>query len=119
MDRRGARSAINRRHDPIGVTLPRDFPRRQSVVEHLHLCGIKLDGLAGRLPERARRILGELDLDVGSMTTMTLQGTLQQVVVNVNGVPLDRNKLRDTGLRRDDRERLKLLGQQLRDKFIR
>src|SRR2546422_637421 len=42
-------SAINRRHDPIGVTLPRDFSRRQSVVEHLHLCGIKLDGRGGHI----------------------------------------------------------------------
>jgi hypothetical protein len=43
------RSAINRRHDPVGVTLPRDFSRRQSVVEHLYLCGIKLDGLGGHV----------------------------------------------------------------------
>ena len=43
------RSAINRRHDPIGVTLPRDFSGRQSTVEHLHLYGIKLDGLGGHI----------------------------------------------------------------------
>jgi hypothetical protein len=42
-------SAINRRHDPIGITPPRDLSRRQSVVEHLHLCGIKLDGLGGHI----------------------------------------------------------------------
>jgi hypothetical protein len=43
------RSAINRRHDPIGVPLPRYFFRRQSFVEHLHLRGIKLDGLGGHI----------------------------------------------------------------------
>jgi hypothetical protein len=42
--RGSGRSAIDRRHDPIGVALPRDFSRRQSVVEQLHLRGIKLYG---------------------------------------------------------------------------
>src|SRR5216683_4798557 len=43
------RSSINSRHDPIRVTPPRDFSGCQSVVEHLHLCEIKLDALRGHI----------------------------------------------------------------------
>ena len=51
---------------------------------------MKISGLNERLPDRARRILGELKLDVGSLTALTLRGTLDKMVVQVNGVPIDR-----------------------------
>ncbi len=80
---------------------------------------MKVEGLNDRLPERVRHILGDLKVDVGSLTSLTLRGTVNKLVVQVNGVPLDGKLLRDTGLRRDDRERLRLLGRQLRDKILR
>ena len=80
---------------------------------------MKIEGLNDRLPDQARRILGDLKVDVGSLTSLTLRGTLNQMVVQVNGVPIDGNLFRESRLSRDDREQLKLLGRQLRDKLLR
>jgi autotransporter translocation and assembly factor TamB len=80
---------------------------------------MKINGLNERLPDRARRILGDLKLDVGSLTTLTLCGTLSKMVVQVNGVPIDENVIRETRLRPDDRERLRDLGQKYLDKLLR
>jgi uncharacterized protein involved in outer membrane biogenesis len=80
---------------------------------------MKVEGLNDRLPDRVRHILGDLQVDVGSLTSLTLRGTVNKLVVQVNGVPIDGKLLRDTGLRRDDRERLRLLGRELRDKLLR
>ncbi len=78
-----------------------------------------VQGLAERLPEQARRILGDLKIDVGSLTSLSLRGTLDQMAVQVNGVPLDRDLLREARLRPDDREKIRQLSRQLRDRFIR
>ena len=80
---------------------------------------MKVEGLNERLPDRVRHILDDLQVDVGSLTALSLRGTVNKLVVQVNGVPIDGKLFRDTGLRRDDRERLRLLGRQLRDKFLR
>jgi AsmA protein len=80
---------------------------------------MKFAGLAERLPDRARRVLGDLNLDVGALTSLTLRGTLNEMVVQLNGVPIDGNLLRESGLRREDREKLRLLGRQLRDRILR
>jgi AsmA protein len=80
---------------------------------------MKVEGLADRLPDRARRVLGDLNLKIGSLTSLTVRGTLNQVAVQVNGVPLDGSLFHESALRRDDRERLRLLGRQLRDKILR
>jgi hypothetical protein len=86
---------------------------------------MKVDGLNGRLPDRARRLLSELKVDVGSMTSLTLRGTLDQMVLQVNGVPIDTQPAREprprprSGPGLDDRERLRLLGRQLRDRVLR
>jgi AsmA protein len=80
---------------------------------------MKLEGLSGRLPDRARRVLGDLNVDLGSLTSLTLRGTLNQMVLQVNGVPLDGSLFHESGLHRDDRERLRTLGRQLRDRILR
>jgi hypothetical protein len=80
---------------------------------------VKLAGLNERLPSRARRVLGDLNLDVGSLTSLTLHGTLNNVMVQVNGLSVDTSQIQEPGLRRDDRERLRMLGRQLRDKILR
>ena len=80
---------------------------------------MKIQGLNDRLPDRARRLLGDLKVDVGSLTTLTLRGTLNQMVVQLNGVPIDGSVFHDVKLNRDEREKLKLLGRQLRDKLLR
>src|SRR5262249_56068465 len=80
---------------------------------------MRVEGLTDRLPDRARRILGDLNLDVGSLTSLTVSGTLNQIAVQVNGVPIDGSLFHESGLRRDDRERLRQLGRQLRDRILR
>ena len=57
---------------------------------------INLKSLTDRLPDKARRVLGELNVDLGSLTTLTLRGTVNQMVVQVNGVSLDRGLLRES-----------------------
>jgi AsmA protein len=80
---------------------------------------IKLDALTQRIPDKARRLLGELNLDVNGLTILTLSGTVDQMVVRLNGTPLDRNLIRETGLRREDREKLRVMGRQFLDKIVR
>ena len=80
---------------------------------------VKFAGLTDRMPDQARRILGELKLDAGSLTSLTLRGTLSQMAIEVDGVPIDANTLRESRLRPDDRERLRGLGRRLRDQLLR
>jgi len=80
---------------------------------------INLEALTERIPDKARRLLGELNLDIEGLTTLTLSGTVDQMVVRFNGTPLDRNLIRETGLRREDREKLKVMGRQFLDKIVR
>jgi AsmA-like C-terminal region len=80
---------------------------------------MKIQGLNDRLPNQARRILGDLKVDVGSLTTLTLRGTLNKMVVQLNGVSIDRNVFRDVKLNREERDQLKILGNKLRDKYLR
>ncbi len=80
---------------------------------------MKIEGLNERLPDKARRLLGDLKLDVGSLTALTLRGTVNRMVVQVNGVPIDRNILRESRLKPDDRERLRQMGRKALDKFLR
>jgi len=80
---------------------------------------IKAVRLEAGLSDRARRFLNDIDVDINQLTTLTLRGTVDQMVVGVNGINLDRNALRENGLRPEDREKLKLLGRQLRDKLLR
>jgi hypothetical protein len=80
---------------------------------------MNVKGLNHRLPDRVRNILGDLQVDVGSLTALTLCGTVNKLVVQVNGVPIDGNLLRKAGLRPDDRERIRKSLGQLRDKLLR
>jgi AsmA protein len=80
---------------------------------------MKIEGLSGHLPDRVLRLLGELKVEPGSTTALKLRGTLDRMVLQVNGVPVDTAPLREPRLRPDDRERLRLLGRQLRDRVLR
>jgi uncharacterized protein involved in outer membrane biogenesis len=80
---------------------------------------IKAVRLEAGLSERARRFLSDIDLDINKLTTVTLRGSVDRMVVQISGINLDRNTLRENGLRPEDREKIKLLGRQLRDKLLR
>jgi AsmA protein len=93
---------------PMTLTGSTDFDGRMDYR-------INLSALADRIPDRARRLLGELNVELGSLTTLTLRGTVNQMVVQVNGVSLDRRLVRDVGLKREEREKLRTLGRQILD----
>lgn len=80
---------------------------------------IKAVRLEAGLSNRARRFLSDIDVDINQLTTLSLRGSVDRMIVQVNGISLDRNVLRENGLRPEDREKLKLLGRQLRDKLLR
>jgi AsmA protein len=80
---------------------------------------MKIEGLGDRLPARAQRLLSELNLDVGALTSLSLSGNLNQIAVRVTGLPVDDSVNHAAGSERNDRERLRLLGRQLRDKILR
>ena len=82
---------------------------------------INLSGLSDRLPEKARRFLGNLDPELQALKVLTLQGTINQMAVHLNGVSLDRDLLREAGLKvnKQDREKLRVLGKKLLDELVR
>jgi uncharacterized protein involved in outer membrane biogenesis len=80
---------------------------------------VNLSQLSDRLPDQARRILGELNVDLSSLRVLTLKGSVNKIVVGINGIPLDRDLLREAGLKREDREKLRVLGRKLLDRLNR
>ena len=80
---------------------------------------IKVEGLADQLPQRARRILGNVDIKLGSVATLALKGDVNRIAVQLNGVPLDGDLFKDIKIRKEDRDKLRNLGRQLRDEFFR
>jgi hypothetical protein len=82
---------------------------------------VNLTGLSDRLPAKARRVLGDLKVDLSGLTDLTLQGTVNKMTLRVHGLSLDRDLLREQGisLKKEDREKLRVLGRQLLDKISR
>ncbi len=82
---------------------------------------INLDALNGRLPDKARRFLSELNVELQTLKVLTIQGTIKQMVVQLNGVSLDRDLLREAGVhvKKQDREKLRVLGRKLLDELVR
>ncbi len=105
-------SAINIGNVPLTMEGWTDFDGRIDYQ-------VKAVRLEARLSDRARRFLNDIDLDINQLTTVTLRGSVDRMSVQISGINLDRNVLRESGLRQDDREKLKLLGRQLRDKLLR
>jgi len=80
---------------------------------------INLSGLDARLPDKARRLLGDLNVNLQSLQMLTLQGNVNKMVVRLNGISLDRDLLRDSGIKREDREKLRTLGRKFLDELVR
>jgi AsmA-like C-terminal region len=82
---------------------------------------INLSGLKDRVPDKARRFLSELNVDLQTLKVLTIQGTVNQMVVQLNGISLDRDLLREAGLhvKKQDREKLRVLGRKLLDELVR
>ena len=80
---------------------------------------INLAGLDKRLPGDARRFLGELNVKLGRLNMLTLQGTVNRMVVQLNGLALDRDFMKEVRIKKEDREKLRMLGRQLLDQISR
>jgi AsmA protein len=80
---------------------------------------VKVDGLAERVPDRARKLLGELSLDLDDFTTVRLSGTVDRVSVDVKRRGREARSSLEQLLSPSDRDRLRVLGRQLRDKVLR
>jgi AsmA protein len=80
---------------------------------------VSLSALNERLPDKARRILGELNVNFQSLEMLSLHGTINKLVVQVNGIALDRALLRESRLNREDREKLRAIGRKFLDQLVR
>ncbi len=79
---------------------------------------MKVEGLRERLPDNARRILGDLKVDLGSLTVLNLRGTIDRVAMQVNGLSIDRGLIRDR-LKPDDREKIRQMSRKLTESLLR
>ena len=80
---------------------------------------MSLDGLADRVPDRARQWLAELDLDLDKLSSLRLKGTVDDLDVSVMGRSLDSTQSAEGLLSHPDRQRLKTLGREIRDRLLR
>ena len=80
---------------------------------------VNLKSLSDRLPDTARQILGDLNVDVDRLTKLSVKGNVNKMIVVIDGVPLEQNLVRKVGLKREDREKLRVLGRQFLDKLAR
>ncbi len=82
---------------------------------------INLSGLNDQLPDKAKRFLSDFNVDLKRLKLLTLQGTVNKMVVQLNGVSLDRDLLREAGIHvnKKDRDKLRVLGKKLIDELVR
>jgi AsmA protein len=79
---------------------------------------VKIDGVADRLPELARKFIGDMDIDIKSLTSIRLSGNVDRVAVTMNSGAAGRSPFEKV-LRPEERARLRMLGRELRDKILR
>ncbi|MGA9922168.1 MAG: AsmA-like C-terminal region-containing protein [Isosphaeraceae bacterium] len=79
---------------------------------------VKLDGVADRIPDQARKFISGLDLDLNSLTSLRLRGNVDRVVITAGTAAEGRSPLEQI-IGPEDRERFKVLGRQFRDKLMR
>ncbi len=98
---------------PVAFSGWTDFDGR---VDYL----VKLDGVADRISEQARKFIGNLDLDfdLSSLSSLRLRGNVDRVAVTMNPGAAGHSPLEKV-LTPDERSRLRVLGRQLKDKILR
>lgn len=97
---------------PVAISGWTDFDGRLDYL-------VKLDGVADRIPEQARKFIGNLDLNLNSLTSLRLRGNVDRVTITTAGTAADRRSPVEQIIAPEDRERLKVLGRQFRDKLLR
>jgi AsmA protein len=80
---------------------------------------VNLKSLSDRLPDTARQILGDLNVHFNKLASLSVKGNVNKMAVLIDGVPLDQTLVRKVGLKREDREKLRVLGREFLDKLAR
>jgi AsmA protein len=81
---------------------------------------LKSDALTDKLQSSARNFLSELAIESNRLGVVRVQGTLDDLVVTMDGVPMDMSGGgAEPGRRGEDRQRLRSLGRRLRDRILR
>jgi uncharacterized protein involved in outer membrane biogenesis len=96
---------------PVAISGWTDFDGRLDYL-------VKLDGVADRIPDQARKFISGLDLNLNSLTSLRLRGNVDRVVITTGTAVEGRSPLEQI-IGPEDRERFKVLGRQFRDKLMR
>lgn len=75
-----------------------------------------LDGIAEKVPAKARQLLAELDLDVAALGSLQLHGTVDDLQVSVLGRTPGAGSTLDRIISDPDKQRLELIGRKLFDR---
>jgi AsmA protein len=75
---------------------------------------VNQNAVVRKLPQKARSLLADLQLDLDQLVALRVQGTLENLTVRVEGTPGDQDPSRQA----DDRKRLRELGRRLRDRIL-
>ncbi len=106
------RLALHMAKTPVLITGWTDFDGRLDYR-------MGLDRLGDRVPDRARRLLADLEIDIEGLSTLRLSGTVDDLTVTVSSQNPDSGAAVDELLNGSDKQRLKQIGQTLRDRFLR
>jgi hypothetical protein len=79
---------------------------------------VKVEKLSERVEDQARKLLSGLDIDLKSLTRVRFRGNVDRVAITLGPAGNGRSPL-ETILAPDDRDRLRVLGRQLKDKLLR
>ena len=79
---------------------------------------VKPEGLPERVGEQARKLLSGLDIDLKFFTSIRLSGNVDRVAITLNPGANGRSTI-DKVLTTEDRDKLRVLGRQLKDKLLR
>jgi len=78
-----------------------------------------LEAMTSRIPEKALRLLREIDIEVDKMGDLELSGTLDRLVVRLDGEPLKPLNPGESSRVGDDRDRLRELGRRVLERVVR
>jgi hypothetical protein len=80
---------------------------------------VNAETVTSRLPDQALRFLRDFDVDVEKIGVVQIDGTLDHLVVRLDGEPIEIEGAGDTSKPRDERERLRMMGRKFLDKVVR
>jgi AsmA protein len=80
---------------------------------------VNAETVVSRIPDQALRFLRDFDVDVDKIGELQIDGTLDHLVVRVDGEPIEIEGAGDGSKPHDDRERLRMMGRKLLERVVR